>query len=82
MQKIFTLRHNSPSLIEELQGFHRSEDENPYISPVLFHTKLATFLSTKIHATLIRQSATNRQSPPLKSSKSNTKILVATKNFL
>jgi len=34
MQKIFTLRHNSPSLIEELQGFHRSEDENPYISPV------------------------------------------------
>jgi hypothetical protein len=26
----------SPPHIEKLQRFHRSEDENPYISPVLF----------------------------------------------
>jgi len=47
MQKIFTLQHKAPvrlcalhnnasSSIEKLQGFNRSEDENPYISPVLF----------------------------------------------
>ncbi len=39
--------HNNSSFIETLQGFHRSEDENPYISPILFYTNLATSLQGK-----------------------------------
>jgi hypothetical protein len=37
----------TPPLPKRYKGFFRPEDENPYISPILFYTNLATLLQGK-----------------------------------